>query len=229
MVLPMNILRKYSGSLNQLFLLFFGCGGMINQPDVDQSDDYLQARIEWLHLKRKHGLMELEPSIWKLKGSRPHNFPGMRMAQLATFYYRNHELFNTLITAESMDSINKLFEYEMSDFQIFENKSYVNNGHGIRSWSAQSRALITINAIIPLLFSYGIQSGANELQKRAISWLRQLPAEKNSVISSWAELGIKASDSFESQALLFQKTSRCDHRKCDSCIIGQHIISGKTE
>ena len=87
--------------------------------------------------------------------------------------------------------------------------------------------LLMINAIAPVLFLYGKINDDESYIDKAITMLEYLPSEKNNIITLWKELNIKASNAFDSQALIQLKTAYCDNQRCLSCKIGNEIMNGK--
>ena len=90
------------------------------------------------------------------------------------------------------------------------------------SWAAVKLGLT--GYIIPFMFVYGEQTGRHFLKDRALEWLDQLPAEDNSIITKWKELGAVPESAFESQALLQLKNSYCDKKRCLHCHVGSRLI-----
>jgi transposase len=84
-----------------------------------------------------------------------------------------------------------------------------------------------INAVVPILFVYGKNTGKENLKDRAISFLEELAPEKNNIIKSWKQLGIDVSSSFDSQALLEQKSAYCEQVRCLKCGIGIEIFKNQ--
>jgi len=83
---------------------------------------------------------------------------------------------------------------------------------------------LIINVVVPFLFVYGESQNKEFLKNRALEFLEQLPAETNSIIGKWNELGVMARSAFESQALLQLKNRHCEPKKCLNCQIGVKLI-----
>jgi len=88
--------------------------------------------------------------------------------------------------------------------------------------------IIFINTIVPFLFIYGKSNGKEDLKERAVDFLTKIPAEQNSIIKKWGELGINAKNAFYSQALLQLKNEYCNKKNCLNCQIGNKIITSAT-
>ena len=89
---------------------------------------------------------------------------------------------------------------------------------------AATRDKVVINAFVPLLYTYGWLRQEPEVQEKAVSWLRGMAAEKNTVVARWRQLGIAAENAADSQALLELKKQYCDTRRCLDCAIGNRWL-----
>ena len=83
---------------------------------------------------------------------------------------------------------------------------------------------IIINTIVPMLFAYGHYHQDEKYKQKAVAWLEETEAEKNSIIDGFGKLGIKCSNAFDTQALLELKTFYCDKKRCLDCAIGNAIL-----
>jgi hypothetical protein len=61
---------------------------------------------------------------------------------------------------------------------------------------------LLVNAFIPLLYAYGCLRDEPSCQQKALNWLTELKAEKNTVLSGWERLGVVAAHAADGQALL---------------------------
>ena len=84
---------------------------------------------------------------------------------------------------------------------------------------------IVINTVVPFLFVYGQKKDQVEFRERAIEILEEIPPEKNSIITGWKSLGVRADSAFYTQALLQLKNNYCKLKRCLHCRIGDKIIS----
>jgi len=84
---------------------------------------------------------------------------------------------------------------------------------------------IVINTILPFFFCYGESKGDETYKEKAIAFLESIKPESNSIIKKWENLGIKASNAFESQALLQLKNNYWKFKRCLECQIGNSIIT----
>jgi hypothetical protein len=68
-----------------------------------------------------------------------------------------------------------------------------------------------------------------DYRERALKWLEELGAEKNSRTAGWAVLGVENRHAADSHALLELKTSYCDPRKCLECAVGKALLAQRNE
>ena len=85
--------------------------------------------------------------------------------------------------------------------------------------------VLLINAVVPLLFSYGRYKDDEDICQRALDLLTEIPAENNSITRMWDTLNIKAQTANDSQALLQLYNQYCLNKHCLSCQIGHKILS----
>ena len=83
---------------------------------------------------------------------------------------------------------------------------------------------IIINTICPVLFAYGNYHDENKYKDKALKWLEETSAEKNSITKGFQELSIENKNAFDSQALIELKNEYCDKRRCLDCSVGNSIL-----
>nr|WP_294899376.1 DUF2851 family protein [uncultured Pedobacter sp.] len=221
--LPQLILAKHKDSPLQIEALIFGVAGFL---DFSFEDDYPQElRKEFQFLRAKYNLSVLDVSLWKFSKTRPDNFPTVRLAQLAGLVLQSQHLFSKIISIKNKKDFGKLFtdlainSYWKTHFRfdkIAENKA-VSLGVG-------SIDNLIINAIAPLLFFYGKQTGAKEFTDLALDLLLEIKPEENQIVKGFRQRGLIAANAFDTQALIHLKKSYCDVKKCLNCGIGLKII-----
>ncbi len=83
---------------------------------------------------------------------------------------------------------------------------------------------LLINTVIPLIFTYGHYHHDEKIKTKALSWLDQIKAEKNTIVSGFQKLNFVSNTAFDSQSLIELKNEYCDHRRCLECSIGGSIL-----
>jgi len=221
---PMQILAKHKSNLFQLEALLFGTSGLLNEELI--GDDYfIRLREEFSFLYKKYNLKTVEPHLWKFMRLRPVNFPTIRIAQLAHLIQKSQGLFSKIIETDNLPGLKNLFEVKASDYW---DSHYRFNKNTTRSQPKElgetSINTLIINVVAPFLFVYGEKQNQEHLKNRALDFLEQLPAEKNSIVKNWEVLGIQPRSAFETQALIELKTHYCEPKKCLNCQIGNKLV-----
>ena len=222
---PLKIIRKHRENLFQLEALLFGQAGMLSLPH--RSRYFLSLKKEYTFLKGKYNLYAVEPHLWKYLRMRPLNFPTLRIAQFAALLHRSDSLFGDILGLESPDAVLELLQARPSDYW---------NGH----YSFKSRSPITekklgthschsviINSVVPFLYTFGKRKNKPAVVERSLKFLDQLPAESNSIVDRWKELGVSARSAYISQALIELKSRCCARKRCLECAIGNVLMRGE--
>ena len=215
------IVRKEALEPQYLEALFFGQAKMLPQKPEDK---YVIDLIDWynyLSLKYK-----LEPPLTNpvtFFKHRPDNFPTIRLAQLAMVYHFNKQLFTQIIAAKCQTDLYAIFDNSVSQYwkshYNFDKTSPIKE----KSLSKSFIDLIIINTIIPIQFAYAKTMGKDNAEQ-IIDLMSTICSEKNSTIDKFATFGLKASNAFESQALLQLKNEYCTNKRCLQCALGLDFL-----
>ena len=198
--------------------------GQANLLEKSWRDPYpVMLRREFIFLKKKYGLKKIFEPVHFLR-MRPENFPSIRLSQLASLCTETTALFAWTLECSSIQSMRKKLMVSANDYwhhhYVFEKISpYREKMLGIDMCNN-----IIINSIIPLLYTYGKMIPDQAIMKKSVSWLEQMPAEKNQLMSGWKRIGISVKKASGSQALIELKKQFCDQRKCLECEIGKHLL-----
>jgi hypothetical protein len=221
--LKWSVLLKHKSDLKTLEALIFGTSGFLDKAGKDVY--FHELKHIWNFLKHKHQITSMDQSTWKFKQSRPANFPSVRLSQLAALLHQQANLFESVIAIKCIKDLRPRLNFQVSQYWSDHYRFGIRSKRSRKEWSEKTFNLMMINTIIPVLFCFGLQSGNEGLKKRSLTWLRQIPAEDNSVIRQWRNIGLTPADAFESQALLHQKNNFCDRKSCTQCIIGRYFIA----
>ena len=93
-----------------------------------------------------------------------------------------------------------------------------------KNLGSQMTDSILINSIAPVVFAYGHYTNDDQYKNKALQWLEQIAAEKNSITKGYALLGVENKNAFDSQALLHLKKTYCDKKHCLDCAIGNGLL-----
>lgn len=223
---PLVALQKHRDSLLQIEALFFGVSGLLPEAPAD---DYQQKLCAEAHfLMNKFSLSPLRDVQWKMARLRPQNFPHVRIAQLSKIVFQSSKLFSKIQENVDYMAIFSLFS-EMSADGYWEYHCTFSK-ESPRQKKTLGKATIhsiMINTVVPLLFAYGKQTDNETLCEKALALLERIPAERNQIITSWAEMGIEAANAYDTQALIELRKNYCDRKDCLRCRIAHRIISVK--
>ena len=216
-----SVVRKERFDLEQLTALFFGQAGFLEE---DLEEHYhQQLKEKYRYLKHKHKLNSISKNAFQFFRMRPQNFPTIRIAQLASLLYTHQNLFSKLMNINKKEDFYDLFSFEVDAFWkthfTFESDSKKSPKKLTKSFVD----LIIINTIIPLKFVY-LQSRGEVSENGIIQLIKQVSSEKNSIISNFAALEIKAKNAMESQALIQLKNNYCTKKRCLQCAIGNSLL-----
>lgn len=223
--LPLSILAKHKNDLFQIEALLFGQAGLLHN---DGEDDYFKRlKKEYDFLSIKYELKPLESSQWKLLRLRPDNFPHVRIAQFAAIIHSSSKLFSKIIEMPEKEILISFFQCEPSEFwknhYLFNEKSNEKS----KKFGKSSIHSLLINTVIPFVFYYADRKGNEELKEKALTLLDKIPAERNSIITGWQNLGMKIETAYDSQAFLQLKKMYCDEKNCLRCRIGHKVLTKK--
>jgi hypothetical protein len=226
--LPFRIVRKHADNRFQIESLLYGTSGMLEEGLFKEAltDRYYQELIrEYKILSSKYSLKHLHGWIWKFARLRPHNFPTIRISQLAGMLSVTGGLFSRLLDVKDIKQLKDLFEVRASGY--WDDHFVFGSGKKGKSKKTGSQAtdILLINAVIPLLFVYGKNRDLPEYSERALSFLDQIKAEQNSIINDWSIAGIEAESALFSQALIQLRDNYCRKRRCLDCRVGFKLIS----
>jgi hypothetical protein len=206
MRIPLQAAGKHRDNLFQIEALFLGMAGLIDEVQTERSGKEVQLlQQEFAYLKHKFSLGEsMQRSDWRFLRTRPKNFPFMRILQIAELYHSGKTQMSKLLEAKSIEELQGCLM--------------------VKGTTANSRRLLIINTVVPLLFAYGRHIGDEDICMRAIRLLEELPAENNYILRQWQACGLTFSTAADSQALIQLKRVYCDRIDCLRCRFGYEYL-----
>ena len=206
MRIPLQAAGKHRDNLFQIEALFLGIAGLIDEVQAERSGKEVQLlQQEFAYLKHKFSLGEpMQRSDWRFLRTRPKNFPFMRILQIAELYHSGKTQMSKLLEAKSIEELQGCLT--------------------VKGTTANSRRLLIINTVVPLLFAYGRHIGDEDICMRAIRLLEELPAENNYILRQWQACGLTFSTAADSQALIQLKRQYCDRIDCLRCRFGYEYL-----
>lgn len=218
------VLRERS-SMELVEALLLGTSGLLEDCYYD---DYIRLLGEhFLYLARKYGITPMMPGQWERSGVRAQNKPFVRILQLASFAARRDFMFDSVVACRSRADVHALFDTEIKGYWSV---NPIPDGEGVRCpgrIGAQKADLLAINAVVPVMFSYGAATGKAAVKDVALELLSSLPAEDNYIVRGWGGMGVPVANACDSQALIQLKNEYCAKGECVSCRVGRCIIKMK--
>ena len=221
--LPLTIIHKHLNDPLQIEALLFGQAGLL---EADFDDEYpTDIKREYTYLRKLHSLIPIEGHALKFFRVRPANFPTIKLAQLAAWLIKEQHPFASILACKSLAELRQLFDVDVNaywqthfqfDKPVRKAKSALGN---------MLSDVLLINAVVPLLFSYGRYKDEESICQRALDLLSEIRAEDNAIIRMWESLGINAQSANDSQALLQLYNQYCLNKHCLNCQIGHKLLS----
>ena len=217
-----HMVLRERNSTEMIEALLLGTAGLL---EGCYFDDYIrQLNDDFRYLSRKYDITPMRAGEWISGGVRAQNRPVMRLVQIAAVLSGRESLFDALMNCHDCKEVAQLLDVEVSDYWASHS---IPDGSG--DWcpkriGPEKSDLLAINAVVPVMFSYGECSGKENIKTNAIELLSTIPAENNSIIRSWSGAGVPVKSAFDSQALIQLRNEYCSSGRCISCSVGKSII-----
>ena len=238
--LPVRLLARHKGDAFRLEALLLGQAGLLEK---DFRSDYPQRlQKEYNYLQKKYHLSPISIPLSFLR-MRPAHFPTIRLVQLAALLSEHTAWFAAIRAADSPRDFASWLQVEATGYwddhylleasgiaagrEPLSTKDRLRAGSvkpGPKKLGNSMRNSLLINTFVPLLYTYGVLRGEPACQDRALHWLQEAAAERNSILAGWEKIGITNKNAADSQALLELKTHYCGPKKCLDCAIGQVLL-----
>ncbi|WP_299529280.1 DUF2851 family protein [Ulvibacterium sp.] len=221
--LDFSIIRKIQNDSFKLESVFFGLMGLLTNHSI-KDIYYINMSKEYGYIKAKYQLDDRgirQPEFFKL---RPANFPTIRLSQLANLYSVHPNLFSEVIEAASTTELYSIFTVSASSYW---DTHFTFGKESRRSTKKLTKAfidLLIVNTIIPLKFCHAQYTG-KEINEEIAMLASQLKREENNIVKNFDDHRIKATNAFESQALLQLYNEYCIKNRCLECAVGTTILN----
>jgi hypothetical protein len=221
--LPLSVIHKHRSEPAQIEAWVFGQSGLL---DADHDDEYPRMlKREYTYQRKLHELTPIEGHSWKFFRVRPVSFPTIKIAQLAAWVIKEEHPFRAILDCQSLKDLRRLFDVKVNPYW----ETHFQFDKPVKKTNASLGNMLTdvllINAVVPLLFSYGRYKDDENICQRALDLLSEISAEDNTIIRMWDSLGIKSQTANDSQALLQLYNQYCLNKRCLSCQVGHKILS----
>jgi hypothetical protein len=177
-----------------------------------------------MFLRKKYDLTPIQGHLWKFMRVHPGNFPTVRLAQLAVIVQHGGIRFADILEAENTTQLKNMFRVCASEYWDTHYRFGKSSPKKVKYLGENAIDLLLVNTVIPFIFAYGRTYGNINYCEKAISFFQQLPPENNIILRRWNDVGVKAENSMESQALLFLKQHYCAKFKCLQCRVGNYLL-----
>lgn len=222
---PLRVLRKHADSAVAVESMLMGWGGLLHEPPRDDYEGLLLR--EFAFYRHKFEAEVTGPSVplqWATRG-RPQNAPIRRLALLAAIIRAFPGFGGELIAMRSPTQATRFFDVTLPEYwqtHLIPGSNAVCSGPAV---SAETRTLLTVNVIAPVIYAYGEYTGDPQRIQTAVDILFTLPAENNSIVRTFIRAGFPCTTAYHSQAYLQLHRQYCQHRSCLTCRIGHRLLA----
>jgi len=219
--IPINILAKHKNNIHQTEALLFGQAGLLEKDFTEAYPTLLQR--EYRFLKNKYQLGNVQAPLYFLR-MRPANFPSVRLAQLAMLVHTSLHLFAAIKEAQTVKEIKTLLKVTANDYwhyhYVFDEPAAFKK----KTLGGQMIGNLLVNTVTVMLFTWGLYHNESRYKDKALQWLEETAAEKNSITNGFKQTGISINSAFDSQALIQLKNNYCSKKRCLECAIGNKLL-----
>ncbi len=220
--LPLSVIHKHRAEPTQIEALLFGQAGMLNGEADDEYPRMLKR--EYTYLKKLHTLSPVEEHSFKFFRVRPVSFPTVKIAQLAALLNKEPHLFSSMLDCKTLPALRSYFDVDVNPYWLTHFQFDKPAAKGGANLGSMLTDVLLINAVVPLLFSYGRYKDDETLCQRALDLLYEIPAENNTIIRMWDGLGLKAKTANDTQALIQLNNQYCVNKRCLQCRMGHRLL-----
>lgn len=218
-LLDYKILMKHSDSQLQLEALLFGVAGMLNKDFVEVYPRELKQ--EYLFLKHKYELKQLQEHHWQFLRIRPVSFPTIRLAWFAQLMQRL-PLLDKII--ESENPLELIEDIHVSDYWECHYVLDKVSKQKTKSMGREFKNVLLINVFIPLIYAYGKSKNDEQFVDKAIHLLYSNTAEHNHKTALFEKIGMKTETAMDTQAWIELYDQFCCQKRCLDCAIGHQLL-----
>jgi hypothetical protein len=222
-MIPYPVLLRNKSDLFSLEAILFGKSGMLHSSLPE--DVYVEGlKNEYSRYAAKLGRQSVPGHAWKFMRMRPSAFPSLRIAQLSAFIKELYPPHKLVESRPSLQVLRDQFRISAGDYwnnhfrfgKVSESRPKFLGREFIHS--------MIINGIVPYCFLYGKMNASQAFCDYAIQLLEQIPPEHNVILKNWTKFGMKITNAFDSQALLYLHKNYCLERRCLECQFGNDLI-----
>ncbi len=218
--IPFSVLRKESKTQQELEALLLGQAGLLSGDVVDS---YFNEQLDtYLYQVHKYQLDSAINTVLFFR-LRPPNFPTIRLSQLAHLYHIHQNLFQKLMLGTDVAYFYEILQAQASAYWDTHYSFGKESNKRIKRTTKSFIDLLLINTIIPLQFAYQRYKGKVDVEK-LLQLIQEINLEKNTIISNFSRLEVKAKNAMDTQALLQLKNKYCELQQCLKCKVGLVLL-----
>jgi len=224
--IPFTIVRKCASHPIVLEALLLGQAGLLEGDHEDASFKSLQAAYRYLKLKFGIDNHSVErPQFFRL---RPYNFPTIRLSQWAVIWSSEPRLFSKLIAIKSISEAYDLFQLDASNYWTDHYRFGVSSKATPKSVTPALVHGIVLNVVLPLQLVFSAKNGM-EIWDRIENLSKEIPMEKNTIVSKYMALFQGEDHAWNGQAFLQLHKNYCQVRRCSSCEVGNYLLKSAVQ
>lgn len=215
-LLPYHYINQVRHNRHSIEALLLGSAGLLPRLSMLCSGDSGVTELCEIYNydAHKYALSQMQLSEWQLVGLRGDNHPVVRLLQLATVLSKYPHLLDTFLNCRNKRAVEKIFCDVDIPRWAYRFMSYESRSGG---FSREKACMLGINVVAQMQIIYSEYTMRGDLDSRGLELLEQLPAENNSYVRRWANMGVVAENALESQALLQLSKGYCTLTHCDKC------------
>ena len=221
--IPFKVIRKLQQDKMALEALLFGQAGLLSAEMSSAYGASLWKEFQFLKCKFSLSSPSISMQFMRL---RPHNFPTIRLVQLASLYASSQQIFAKIFDGKTLNT-QWMIRVGVSSFwkthYTFEKSSQKRD----KKISSSFVDLLKVNTLIPLAFCYHKAKG-NDPTTVIFDLMQDIKPEKNTIIERFQALGIKVNNALDTQSLLELKKEYCQLKKCLLCNVGVYLLNHPT-
>lgn len=194
----------------QLEALLLGQAGFLTAvKEVDETVKMWQREYEFL--RHKYRLTPLDASEWGKRRGRPASSPCVRLAQAAALFHQKEFLCSQVMDLKESKDLLQCFEVTASPYWDTHYSLGKESAKCPKRLGKEMCKSLVINSVVVFQYAYRCACAPalqdpnqrqEEALEAAICLLKQLPAERNSLIDSAKEAGYRFKSAFDTQAFL---------------------------
>ncbi len=219
--IPIRLLGNFRGNIEMTEALLFGQANMLGNSFDDQWPRILQST--YLFIQSKYQINPAPVSMHYFR-MRPSSFPGIRLAMLANYLSEKTNRFDEILNAGDLEHVRKMIPLDVSAYWKSHYRFDVQAKNKVIYSIEQIRHSCILNAIVPVLYAYGVHFKQFQFIERSIDLMEVLKGEKNRIIHLFEKMNLSVQTATQSQGLLQLHNEYCVKKNCLHCSIGLNLL-----